>query len=73
MVEISELEFMSISEIMRFWPSTVRVFLDRGMLCVGCPIGGFHTLANAAFEHGLDLDELELAINRAIHAEGLRA
>lgn len=70
---ISDLDHMLVSDIMRYWPSTVRVFLDRGMLCVGCPIGGFHTLSNAAYEHGLNLEELELEIDRAIRSEVLRA
>lgn len=66
---VSDLDEMSVSDIMRYWPSTVRVFLDRGMLCVGCPIGGFHTLANAAYEHGLDLQELQSEVDAAINAE----
>ena len=43
-----------VDEIMRRWPATIRVFTRRGMLCVGCPIGPFHTLGEACAEHGLD-------------------
>ncbi len=68
----TDLDDMTVNEIMHFWPSTVRVFLDRGMLCVGCPIGGFHRLEHAAFEHDIDLDVLRSEITRFIHAE-LRA
>lgn len=66
---VSDLDEMSVSDIMRYWPSTVRVFLDCGMLCVGCPIGGFHTLANVAYEHGLDLEKLKSEVEAVINAE----
>ena len=35
---------MTVDEVMRRWPATIRVFLDFRMGCVGCPIGGFHTV-----------------------------
>lgn len=68
----AELSEMTVNEIMLFWPSTMRVFLDRGMLCVGCPIGGFHRLENAAYEHGLDLAALQADISRSIRDEDLK-
>lgn len=49
---------MSLSEIMARWPPTIRVFIDRRMHCVGCPIAPFHTVAEAAAEHGLELADL---------------
>jgi hybrid cluster-associated redox disulfide protein len=49
---------MTVDEVMRRWPSTIRVFLRHGMLCVGCPIAAFHTISEAAREHGLDEVEL---------------
>ena len=45
---------MTMDEIMRRWPLTIRVVIRSGMLCVGCPIASFHTVADAAREHGLD-------------------
>jgi hybrid cluster-associated redox disulfide protein len=57
---------MTVSEIMTRWPQTVRVFLDLRLLCVGCPIGGFHTLVDAAEEHGIALELLEEQIRDAI-------
>ncbi len=54
---------LSVAEIMSRWPPTIRVFLDRRMHCVGCPIAPFHTLVDAAEEHGLLfaslIDEIE--------------
>lgn len=53
------LDDLCVAEIMRRWPSTIRVFIDAGMKCVGCPIAPFHTLADAASEHRISLAGLE--------------
>lgn len=60
---------MPVSEIMRRWPSTIGVFLDLDMVCVGCPIGVFHTLLEAADEHGLDLEMLVAEVSAAIDGD----
>jgi len=43
-----------VDEVMRRWPSTIRVFLDFRMLCVGCPIATFHSVDEACDEHRAD-------------------
>lgn len=45
---------MTIDEIMRRWPATVRIVMRHNMLCVGCPIGSFHTVTEACHEHQVD-------------------
>ncbi len=45
---------MPVDEIMRRWPATIRVMIRHRMLCIGCPIGIFHTVADAAAAHGVD-------------------
>jgi hybrid cluster-associated redox disulfide protein len=51
----SKLTFdLTVDEVMRRWPSTIRVFLDFRLGCVGCPIAPFHSLADACREHRLD-------------------
>lgn len=67
------LDDLSVEAIMTRWPATVRVFLDYRMLCVGCPISGFHTLTDAASEHGLALADLEKDIERAIAAHLIKS
>lgn len=44
---------MSIDAIMRQWPSTIGVVARHGMLCIGCPVGRFHTLREACQAHGI--------------------
>lgn len=45
---------MTVHEIMRRWPATIRVFIQNQMLCIGCPIGVFHTINDACEAHHLD-------------------
>jgi hybrid cluster-associated redox disulfide protein len=45
---------MSVDAIMRRWPATIRVMIRHRMLCIGCPIGIFHTVADAAAAHAME-------------------
>jgi hybrid cluster-associated redox disulfide protein len=57
---------MPVDDIMRRWPQTISVMIRYRMLCVGCPIGAFHTIQDACREHGVPEDvfirDLEMAI-----------
>jgi len=57
---------LSVDEIMRRWPTTIRPFLRRGMLCVGCPIGVFHTVMDACAAHGVDPDAFAAELSAAL-------
>lgn len=61
---------MPIDAIMLRWPATIEVLIRHRMLCVGCPIGGFHTLGEACTEHGIDeaemVEELARAVDRSL-------
>lgn len=63
---------VGVKDIMDQHPQTVRVFLRLGLRCIGCPIAPFHTLADAAREHGCDLEELSAAVAAAIALEQAR-
>lgn len=56
----------NMDEMMRKWPETVHVAIRHRLLCVGCPIGPFHTIADAAREHGLDEAMLRREFEQAI-------
>jgi hybrid cluster-associated redox disulfide protein len=60
---------MAVGEIMHRWPATIRVFLDFRMVCIGCPIAGFHTVADACREHGVAPIEFLDALRRTIAAQ----
>lgn len=46
---------LSVDVVMRLWPKTIHVFLASRMLCVGCPIGPFHSVAEVCAVHALNL------------------
>ena len=60
---------MTVDEIMRRWPSTIGVAIRHGMLCVGCPIGIFHTVTDACAAHGLDEDALSTELLDAMRRD----
>jgi hybrid cluster-associated redox disulfide protein len=51
-----------VDDVMRRWPSTIRVFLNHKMGCVGCPIGTFHGVDDACREHGISPDDFMEAL-----------
>jgi hybrid cluster-associated redox disulfide protein len=57
---------------MQLWPETVQIFVRHHMACPGCPIAGFHTLAEIAAEYRMDIDtliaELHACESQADHA-----
>ena len=61
---------LNVADIMSRWPATIGVFIDFRMHCIGCPIGHFHTLADAAEEHRIPLDRLAVEIAAAIESNG---
>lgn len=65
----SELLALPVGTIMSQWPSTIGVFIAFRMHCIGCPIGMFHKLDDAADEHSLVLEELVEAIEAAVVAD----
>lgn len=58
---------LSLADLMTHWPRTIPIFIRHRMLCVGCPISRFHTVANACAEYHLNekdfLEELKQAID----------
>ena len=68
-MDVDGLDELTVSEIMRRWPATMRLFIDRRLLCVGCPIAPFHTLTDVAREHHVDEDGL-VEIVLAVVQEG---
>jgi len=58
----------TMDAIMRETPAAIRVVLQHGMLCVGCPIAPFHTVSEAAREHDLDEDQLRRDLEATVDA-----
>ena len=47
---------LSLADLMAHWPQTVPVFMRYRMLCPGCQVGPFHTVADACAEYQLEPD-----------------
>ena len=54
-----------VDDVMKEWPATIRVLLAYKMLCVGCPIGVFHTVADACREHEVELEAFLADLERS--------
>lgn len=57
---------MTVDEIMRRWPMTIRVMIRHHMLCVGCPVGTFHTLVDACREHEISEEDFVRELKAAM-------
>ena len=55
----------TVDDVMQRWPTTIRVFLDFGLHCVGCPIATFHSVDEACSEHGVDLELFLRSLHQA--------
>ncbi|MCA0008713.1 MULTISPECIES: DUF1858 domain-containing protein [unclassified Mesorhizobium] len=60
----------TMDEIMLRWPATIGVVLQYRLLCVGCPVASFHTISEAAREHGIGEESLRVDLNAAIERTG---
>ena len=49
---------LSVEDLMRVWPETIRVFLCRRMACVGCAAAAFHTVEEVARIYDMRADVL---------------
>jgi len=57
---------MSLDEIVREHPESIRVFLSHGLMCIGCPAARFENVEQGAIVHGIDADALIKDLNEAV-------
>jgi len=57
---------MAISQIVQMYPETVSVFLNHGLMCIGCAAARFETLEQGAMAHGIDVEALVKDLNAAV-------
>ena len=61
---------MTVSELMKFHPLAMDVFIKRKMLCIGCPTERFHSLEDVARIYGITLRQLLKELREAVNARG---
>ncbi|MEK0165705.1 DUF1858 domain-containing protein [Phaeobacter sp. JH20_36] len=57
---------LPLDVLLTTWPETLRVFMDHGMLCVGCMVSPFHSVAEACAEYHLNEDMFRLELAEAV-------
>lgn len=65
---------MAIGQVIKKYPKTAFVFIDRGLHCVGCPMTqGEETIEEAAKLHQIDLEKLLDDLNKTCLPAGRSA
>ena len=60
---------MTIASVMRMDPEVAPVFMSYGMHCLYCPHASAESLAEASRVHGIDVNELVMALNTYFEAK----
>lgn len=58
-----------VADVLANDPRCIRVFLDRGMACAGCPMARFETVAQVAQVYALDPLALAAALLNPVPAD----
>jgi hybrid cluster-associated redox disulfide protein len=56
----------NVDELVSLYPSTIRVFIQHRMLCVGCEVARFETLAEACEIYHRPLEPLLADLRSAV-------
>lgn len=57
---------MTIGEVIRNRQEAIKILMDFGMGCVGCPSAQSETLEEAASVHGIEIEKLMEKLNAAV-------
>ena len=55
---------MLIGEILKEKPQSAEVLMSFGMGCIGCPSSQMESLEQAAAVHGLNVEDILIALNK---------
>jgi hybrid cluster-associated redox disulfide protein len=56
---------MLVADVLAVGPATARVFIERGMGCVGCTFAPFETVREAARAYGIEPRDLAASLASA--------
>jgi hybrid cluster-associated redox disulfide protein len=57
---------MSINDVVKKYPETIRVFEQHGLGCIGCQAALFENIEQGAEIHGIDVGTLINDLNKAV-------
>lgn len=55
---------MTIAQVIQIKEDAPQILMNFGMGCIGCPSAQTESIEDAAAVHGLNVDELLLALNK---------
>lgn len=56
----------NIAKVLSEHPETAEVFMEQGFGCLGCAASHFETIEQGAEAHGIDVEKLMKALNKAV-------
>ncbi len=59
---------MTIGDVLKKYPESLKVFLSHGLMCVGCAVARFENIRQGATAHGIDVDALIRDLNEIVPA-----
>ena len=59
----------NIAQVLSEHPEAIKVFIEFGIHCVGCAAASFETIEQGAQAHGIPVDKLVEAVNKAIEGK----
>jgi hybrid cluster-associated redox disulfide protein len=60
---------LTVAEALARWPQAIPIFFRYRMVCVGCPLASFETLAEIATVYNLNLDRFLSELEQMIQLE----
>ena len=57
---------MTIGEVLKKYPESLKVFLSHGLMCVGCAVARFENIRQGATAHGINVDALIKDLNEVV-------
>lgn len=57
----------AVGDVLNRHPSTMRVFIDHGMACIGCVIAPYHTVEEACAEYNLTVEKFMHEVAHALN------
>ena len=57
---------MTIGEVLKKHPESLKVFLSHGLMCVGCAVARFENIRQGATAHGINVDALIKDLNEVV-------
>jgi hybrid cluster-associated redox disulfide protein len=57
---------MTIGEVLKKYPESLKVFLSHGLMCVGCAVARFENIRQGATAHGINVDALMKDLNEVV-------